>query len=119
MWNADPDPDPAFVLDVDHEPTLYFNVDPDPYPDPARHQSDAICKHGATEHPKASTPSLWASTALHGSLKLLNFNFHPNPDPDPAFHSKAVPDSDPVSKNNADPIRIRNRASTVYSVRYR
>ncbi len=51
------------------------------------------------------------STALRGSvLKLLNVYFNANPIPDSTFHFKAFPAPDPASKNNADPIRIRNPA---------
>jgi hypothetical protein len=51
-FNADPDPDPAFLLDVDQEPTLYINVDPDT--DPAPHQSDANLQPRADRLSRAS-----------------------------------------------------------------
>ncbi len=60
------DPDSGFHLNADPKPIFHFNADSDP--DPTHHRSHANLRPSRSLF-WASTPPLWASTALHGSRK--------------------------------------------------
>ncbi len=66
-------PDPAFHINVDPDPAYQFNMVPDS--DLAPHLSDANLRplfyRPAKAQFWASTPPLWASTALHSSILSL------------------------------------------------